>query len=465
MRHQKQTKAVLVNNIVADIKSNKSGTKSKHGKRLLPAAEAAATAKRKRQVFAVCAHFGLNVAAICTVLTSRTSVLSNVLGGSMLQSAKTLAYLSSGVGIIEFIINPIVGKLSDAYGRKMFIAQAPIFSILLKLLVFLKPSLTTVALERCLGGATTTLGGSTTCGSTLADLVEDPQELGQSYALMGTAAGLGVMIGPLFGAFVNQVIGPILGTGERTAYLAGALVSSIQLGIVMTQIDETLHLKDRKPLEITNVPSLMKALNPLGFLNLFSNGKTLATLVTVGALQCFCEGKCVSDMNQIYMMQQVKFPSSRRALYVTGFGIAMTLSGYLGKQTIAKFGMRVHTTLSNFCTALGFSIVAKFPSTFTMFGVLPIYAFAMERRAAISSLSVKAAAQCGMGKGEYSANFANFRAIVVALAPMVYAQTYAIGVRSGVAGLPYYLAAMYAVVAELLHRTISNGTISTLINI
>ena len=65
-------------------------------------------------------------------------------------------------------------------------------------------------------------------------------------------------------------------------------------------------------------------------------------------------------------------------------------------------------------------------------------------------MSVKAAAQCGMGKGEYSANFANFRAIVVALAPMVYAQTYAIGVKSGVAGLPYYLAAMYAVVAELL---------------
>ena len=435
---------------------------SKRGTKNLAKLEAANAAKRKRQVYAVCAHFGLNVGAICTVLTARTTVLSTVLGGSQLQSAKTLAYLSSGVGMIEFIINPIIGKLSDAYGRKAFIAQAPFISILLKLLVFFKPSLATIALERCLGGATTTLGGSTTCGSALADIVEDPKELGQAYALMGTAAGLGVMIGPLFGALVNRVFGTMLGTGQRTAYLAGAVVSTVQLAVVMTQMEESLEVQDRTPLDIQDASSLMAAINPLGFLNLFTNGTTLATLVGVGALQCFCEGKCISDMNQIYMMQQVKLPSDRRAVYVTGFGIAMVLSGYLGKETIRTIGMRGHTTLSNFCTALGFWIVGKFPAVSTMFGVLPIYSFAMERRAAISSLSVKAAAQCGMGKGDYSANFANFRAIVVALAPMVYAQTYAAGVRAGTPGLPYYLGASFALVAELLHRTVRNKTIASL---
>jgi MFS family permease len=189
-------------------------TKSKHGTKLLPEQEEAAARKRKRQVWAICAHFGLNVGAIVTVLTARTSVLSDVLGGSLLQAAKLLAYFSSGVGLTEFVINPIVGKLSDAYGRKLFMAQAPAISLLLKLLVFFKPSVTTIALERVVGGATTTLGGSTTCGSALADIVHDPKELGQAYALMGTCAGLGVMIGPLFGAAVARVLGPILGTGQ-----------------------------------------------------------------------------------------------------------------------------------------------------------------------------------------------------------------------------------------------------------
>jgi MFS family permease len=441
------------------------GKLSKRGTKKLPKSKSTLDAekkKRRAQVFAVCTHFGLNVGAIVTVLTARATVLSQVLGGNPLKSAKMLAYLSSGVGLIEFIINPIVGKLSDAFGRKMFIAQAPAFSILLKLLVFFKPSLSTIALERCLGGATTTLGGSTTCSSALADIVDDPQELGQAYALFGTAAGLGVMIGPLFGAFMNRTLGRLLGTGAKTAYLAGAVVSAVQLGLSITQIEESLDVKDRSPMRITNFSSLLQAINPLGFLQLFSNGKTLATLVTVGALQCFCEGKCISDLNQTYMMQQLKLPADRRALYVTGFGIAMTLSGYFGKETIKNIGMRGHTTLSNFCTALGFSIVARIPAISTMFGVLPLYAFAMERRAAISSLSVNAAAQSGMGKGDYTANFANFRAIVVALAPMIYAQTYSAGVRSGTPGMPYYLGAIFALMAELLHRTLNGKTISAL---
>ena len=67
-----------------------------------------------------------------------------------------------------------------------------------------------------------------------------------------------------------------------------------------------------------------------------------------------------------------------------------------------------------------------------------------------------------MGKGDYNANFANFRAIVVAIAPMLYAQIYALGVRTGVPGLPYYFGALVAAVAEILHRSLSNETIETL---
>ena len=292
--------------------------------------------------------------------------------------------------------------------------------------------------------------------------MHDPKELGQAYALMGTCAGLGVMLGPLFGAGMARVFGPLLGTGQRTAYLAGAFVSAVQLSNVLIRFDETLEIKDRTPMNVNDVPSLMKALNPLGFINLFTNGMTTAVLNTVGALQCFAEGKCISDMQQVYMMQQVNLPAESRALYVTGFGVAMTASGYIGKEMIRCLGMRAHTTISNVCTAVGFSIVAKFPAVTTMFGVLPIYSFAMERRAAISSLSVKAAAQCGMGKGDYNANFANFRAIVVAVAPMLYAQIYALGVRRDIPGLPYYFGALVVMVAEMLHRSLSNETIAAL---
>ena len=128
-----------------------------------------------------------------------------------------------------------------------------------------------------------------------------------------------------------------LGSGTE-----GIDISAVQLGLSITQIEESLDVKDRSPMRITNFSSLLQAINPLGFLQLFSNGKTLATLVTVGALQCFCEGKCISDLNQTYMMQQLKLPADRRALYVTGFGIAMTLSGYFGKETIKNMVQEIN---------------------------------------------------------------------------------------------------------------------------
>ena len=56
-------------------------------------------------------------------------------------------------------------------------------SILLKLAVYTRPSVTTVVLERVLCGACTTIGGSTASQTALADLIDDPSELSQAYVL------------------------------------------------------------------------------------------------------------------------------------------------------------------------------------------------------------------------------------------------------------------------------------------
>merc|ERR1719223_2568720 len=102
-------------------------------------------------------------------MTQRISLLQQCSGLAATEAAALLAFFSTGVGMVEFLMNPLAGKLSDAYGRRNFLVQSPLVSALLKGLVFAMPSKATMALERCISGACTTIGGSTSVNAALSD--------------------------------------------------------------------------------------------------------------------------------------------------------------------------------------------------------------------------------------------------------------------------------------------------------
>lgn len=408
----------------------------------------AARAHRNHQVNMICAHMGLNVASLCIGIVPRVSIVQETGGLSAAGAAKLLALYASGVGVVEFLLNPISGRLSDACGRKVFLMQAPAVSALLKYLVYLRPSKFSVGLERCVAGACTTIGGSTACSSALADILKDPKELSQAYALLGASAGLGVIIGPLIGGLAIGRSGI-----ARRAFSIGAVFSALQLVLVSAQIPETLAPRDRRAMPGRE---LLSTMNPLTMLQLFTNGSVVARLVSIAALQCFCEGKAISDLNTYYLLNDAKFTAAQRSLYISCFGVVMTAAGMIGRRTIDIFGMRGHTTLQNLASVVGFSLMGSTTLMPVIFGSLLLYAFAMERRAAVSSLAVKAAITSGMGNGEFSAAFANLRAIVVGVAPLLYARLYAWGRRANSPGLPYFAAGAIALVAEAVHRTMRN---------
>eukprot|EP00662_Eupelagonemidae_sp_cell21_P000646 gene646-1916_t len=83
--------------------------------------EEKARARRQAQVRVICAHMGFNVASLTIVMTQRVSLLRKVTGLAAAEAAAMLAMFSSGVGCVEFLLNPLAGKLSDANGRKPFL--------------------------------------------------------------------------------------------------------------------------------------------------------------------------------------------------------------------------------------------------------------------------------------------------------------------------------------------------------
>ena len=100
-----------------------------------------------------------------------------------------------------------------------------------------------------------------------------------------------------------------------------------------------------------------------------------------------------------------------RANFVTAFGICMVFGGRLAKPSIETLGNRGHTSFANFMTAAAFVTMGFRPSQWNMWIGLLLLLPTMERRAATSAMATDHAIASGMGRGEYQAAFANFRAL------------------------------------------------------
>ena len=101
----------------------------------------------------------------------------------------------------QFIAAPLVGRLSDKYGRKpllLFSIAGTLFSLLV--LAF-APSLLFVFLARLLDGLT---GGNITVAQSYIVDSTDSQSRAKSLGLIGMAFGLGFIIGPIFGGLLAR---------------------------------------------------------------------------------------------------------------------------------------------------------------------------------------------------------------------------------------------------------------------
>ena len=71
-----------------------------------------------------------------------------------------LAGWTLAIGAGEFLLNPTVGKLSDAIGRKPFMLLSPIMNIVMKTMVALNPSIWTLSLEKVFCDGLRTMSGT-----------------------------------------------------------------------------------------------------------------------------------------------------------------------------------------------------------------------------------------------------------------------------------------------------------------
>ncbi len=112
-----------------------------------------------------------------------------------------IGLLSGSYSLFQFIAGPILGRLSDRYGRKKLLIISQLGSMAGYVLLAFAGSLPLLFLSRIIDGIT---GGNISIAQAYMADVTDKSTRAKGMGLLGAAFGLGFMFGPAFGGFLSK---------------------------------------------------------------------------------------------------------------------------------------------------------------------------------------------------------------------------------------------------------------------
>jgi len=395
-------------------------------------------ASKQKQLALVMSHVTINMAVSILTFTTRGELLKRVLGGNDFAAVgKYMSYWTGITACVEFLLNPTIGKLSDAYGRKPFMMLSPYAAIVLKTWVLLKPSVLSLTIERVVCDGLRTLSGTTMANAAVTDLVA-PDQLRAAFSTMYTYLGAAIIVGPLVASRMSA----------RGTYVGAIILASIQLYTDQVWLEETLDPRQRR--------KYLGFVNPFEMFRLFTTGSAATTLSTlVMTFQNLLDVKIMADPLLTIQLNTLKWSRAATQQFTSILGMGFLIGGHLTNACMKIFGWNkedVHsrTRFTHFMTLFGNLSLGFFPSTTTMFVDGCGGWIGTQRTHGIKQLSTNLALKYGnMGKGELQGLQSNLRALCVSIGPFIYASAFSQGRKIGRPAMALLFSAGFVVLAEL----------------
>jgi DHA1 family tetracycline resistance protein-like MFS transporter len=170
-------------------------------------------------------------------------LIEHLTGKGLSEAAQYGGWLLFAFAITQFFCSPIVGGLSDRYGRRPVLLLALLGFGLDYLFQAFAPTIGWLFVGRIIAGAT---GASfTTATAYIAD-VSPPEKRAQNFGLVGAAFGLGFIIGPVIGGLFAH-------WGPRAPFVAAAVLTFMNLLYGYFILPESLLPENRRAFNWTHI--------------------------------------------------------------------------------------------------------------------------------------------------------------------------------------------------------------------
>jgi len=188
--------------------------------------------------------FGILIPVIPQLLANPASEYFLLPAGWTLQQGFILlGFLTAVFSIAQFLATPILGQLSDRYGRRKLLAIS-LFGTSISYLLFaygiMTGNLILLFFSRALDGVT---GGNISIAQAAIADVTTPEKRARNFGLIGAAFGLGFVIGPFLGGKLSDP-SVVPWFNATTPFFFAAILSFVNVVSIIIFFPETLKIKN-----------------------------------------------------------------------------------------------------------------------------------------------------------------------------------------------------------------------------
>ena len=370
------------------------------------------------------------------IIPSLPNLVADTLHVTIEESAIYYAPVLASYALMQFIFAPIVGGISDRYGRRPVLLMSLFGLGVDYVFMYFAPSLIWLIVGRCIAGM---FGASfTTASAYIADISTNENRT-KNFGLVGAAFGVGFVIGPAVGGFLADL-------GLRVPFLAAAILSLVNLIYGFFVLKESLPVEKRRPF------SLLRS-NFVGALIQIGKYKRLGLLFLVFFLYYLAGMAIHSSWNYI---TQEKFGWSLRdvgiSLAVVGICIAVVQGGLTGRFSRA-FGDRKTAIIGLVIFILSLLGIGFAPEGWMLYVLMIPYAFTGLAGPAIKSIMAGNTQE--NEQGELQGTITSLISLSEIFGPIMMmalftSTTLNLPENEKVYGSPYFLGAAFVVIATIL---------------
>ncbi len=360
-------------------------------------------------------------------------LIVNFLGGHVDRASALLGGFALAFALVQLFASPVLGLLSDRFGRRPVILLSSIGSALDFAILAFAPNLWWLFAGRVLSGGT---AGSATCAAAYIADVTPPERRAAAYGMAGAAFGFGFAVGPAIG-------GLLAGFGVRVPFIVamGLMIANAAYGFFV--LPESLA-PDKRQTSIDWARA-----NPLGSLALLRRHRELFRLTT----SLFCSNLAVQSFSVFVLYTIYRFAWSDRAngLGLTIFGALSVVSAFVTGKLVTRFGARAVAAGGFSLGTIGFIIYALAPSGLAFAFALPLtglWAIAGPPIQSAMSRHVSASEQ-----GELQGAIGAMRGVATVVGPPFFTLLFAAVSARGsypLVGAPWFCGAALLIVAALV---------------
>lgn len=374
----------------------------------------------------------LDMLALGLIVPVLPNLIRTYVGGTE-KASEIYGLFATAWALMQFLFSPVIGAVSDRFGRRPVILFSNIGLGLDYVLMAMAPNLTWLFIGRVISGITA--ASISTSFAYIADVTPGP-ERAKAFGLMGAAFGVGFVLGPALG-------GLLVGFGPRIPFwvAAGLSLTNALYGIFV--LPESLAPENRAKF-------LWRSANPIGSLHLLGQNPSLIFFAAINFLNQLATVVYPSTF-VLYAGYRFGWDAKAVGLALAGIGIgSMVVQGALVGLVIKWLGERATMMIGLVTGAAGFLIYGLADDVLWFLLAIPVGSLWGLASPALQGMMTRLVGASEQGKLQ-GAN-TSLTGIAQLIGPSIFTLSFsqAIGSPALPIGLPFLLAALICVAACLV---------------